>query len=124
MERARGFTLIEVLLAIMVFAVGVLGAAVEMAALTRALARAQRAALVAAAAAARLERLRDAACFTRVDGTETVRRGRIPLATLSWSWSAVADSTYGVRLVTTPVLGVGGRQPPADTLALTILCRR
>lgn len=123
MGNAGGFTLIEVLLALTVLAVGVLGLAAESAALTRHLARAERTALVVASAAGRLERLRDAACTTQNDGAESVVRGRMTLAILQWSWSAIGDSTYRVRLVATPRGLAGRHQERPDTLTITVLCR-
>ena len=124
MAPSRGFTLVEVLVALIVFAVGALGLAAETAALTRALAGAQRAAFVSSAAAARLERLRAAACGTRVDGTETVQRERTTLALLQWTWSSPGDSTYRVRLVTTPAEAAARRLAVPDTLTAQIPCRR
>jgi type IV pilus assembly protein PilV len=123
MVRAHGFTLIEVLVALVVFAFGVLGLAAETAALTRLLARARRAAQVTAAASARLERLRAGACTARVDGTETLSRGSATLATLHWTWSDVADSTYRVRVVASPGSPAGLRAR-AETLGAVFACHQ
>ena len=124
MTSARGFTLVEVLVALIVFAVGMLGLAAETAALTRQLARAQRAAFVSAAAATRLERLRAAACGTRADGAETVLRGGAKLAVLQWTWSNAGDSTYRVRLVSSPVAPATRGIAPPETLNALIPCWR
>ncbi len=123
MVRAHGFTLIEVLVALVVFAFGVLGLAAETVALTRLLARAQRAARVTAAAVARLERLRAGACAVRQDGTETLSRGSATLATLQWTWSGAGDSTYQVRVVAFPELPTGPRAR-AESLSAVLTCRR
>jgi len=121
MVRAHGFTLIEVLVALVLFAFGVLGLAAETAALTRLLARAQRAARVTAAASARLERLRAGACVLRRDGAETVSQGSAILATLQWTWSGVGDSTYRVRVVAFPGL-LAGPRARSETLSAVLAC--
>jgi prepilin-type N-terminal cleavage/methylation domain-containing protein len=123
MVRASGFTLIEVLVALVVFAFGVLGLASETAALTRLLARAQRAAQVTAAATARLERLRAGVCIVRQDGTETLWRGSATLATLQWTWSGLGDSSYRVRVVAVPGSHAGVRAR-AESLSAVLACRR
>jgi prepilin-type N-terminal cleavage/methylation domain-containing protein len=104
MARPSGFTIVEVLVALVVFALGVLGMAAETAALTRLLARGRRAAAVTAAAAGRLERLRSGACLERRDGADTLARGSAALATLRWTWSAApaTDSSYRVELIAVP----------------------
>ena len=123
MVRAYGFTLIEVLVALVVFALGVLGLAAETAALTRLLARARRAARVTAAATTRLERLRAGACVVRQDGTETLSRGSATLATLEWTWSGAGDSSYRVRVVAYPGPQAGLRARP-ESLSAVLACRR
>ena len=123
MVRAHGFTLIEVLVALVVFAFGVLGLAAETAALTRLLARANGAARVTAAASARLERLRAGACVVRRDGAETLSQGSAILAMLQWTWSDVGDSTYRVRVVASPGLPAGPRAR-AETLGAVFACHQ
>lgn len=119
-----GFTLVEVLVALVVFAIGALGLAAETAALTRQVGIGQRAAVVTAAATARLERLRARACASRTNGVETVRHHSVPLADLHWSWRDPGDSAFRLTLVTVP-FGAPARSPvPADTLTTVVWCRR
>lgn len=120
-DRA-GFTLLEVLVALVIFAVGVLGLTVEAAALTRALARARHAEEVTSAAARRLERLRAGGCLARSDGREIVPQGAASLADLDWSWHDAGDSSYAIRLVVMPAPAPVRSLPP-ETLTAVIQCR-
>jgi prepilin-type N-terminal cleavage/methylation domain-containing protein len=119
--RATGVTLVEVLVALLVFAVGALGLAAETAALTRLVARARRAVRVSAAAAMRLERLQAGACNTRTNGTELVMQGGSALAALHWSWGR-AGTGYEVRLVAVPGPLTMGPAAPAETLRAVVSC--
>ena len=123
MSRTPGCTVVEVLVALVVFAFGALGLAAETAALTRLLARAQRAAAVTAAATARLERLRAGACAVRQDGAETLARGSATLATLQWTWSSARDSSYQVLVVASPG-PVARSRARAESLRAVVSCRR
>lgn len=121
---AAGFTLLEVLVALVVFAVGVLGLTAEAAALARALARARRAEEVTAAAASRLERLRAGACRARTDGRAAVAFGGTTIADLEWRWNAAGDSSYALQLAVTPAAVPAPQRPlPAETLRTVIACR-
>jgi prepilin-type N-terminal cleavage/methylation domain-containing protein len=124
LPRSSGFSLVEVLVALLVFAVGALGLAAETAALTRQVARSWRAARVSAAAAMRLERLQAGACATRSNGTELVMHGGSALAALHWSWSpaGTAGTGYEVRLVTAPGPLTMGPTAPAETLRAVVSC--
>src|SRR3989442_12755067 len=102
MRGCVGFTWPEVLVALVIFAVGMLGLTAETASLVRALGRARRAEEVTAVAGARLERLRAGGCGGCVDGSEIVRQGATPIAQLDWTWSDLGDSTYAVRIVVAP----------------------
>lgn len=119
-----GFTLVEVLVALVVFAIGALGLAAETAALSRHIAQGHRAAVVSEAVTARLERMRANACIARIDGVETVRAHSVPLAELQWHWHDPGDSTYQVTLVTAPSGSRPGSSIPVDTLNVTVWCRR
>lgn len=122
MSRA-GLTVVEVLVAMVIFAVGALGFAAETAALTRLLAQGHRAAVVTAAATGRLERLRAQACAVRSNGVETVRYHSAPIADLQWAWSDPGDSTYRLMLWTGPAAG-GRVVTRIDTLHAVVWCRR
>jgi prepilin-type N-terminal cleavage/methylation domain-containing protein len=124
MRRPNGFTVLEVLVAILVWAIGLLGFGVETAALTRQISRARRAALVSGIANARLERLQVGACSGRVDGSETIAQGSVTIATLRWTWSESRPGTYQVRLATAPASGVAGAAVTADTVRAVIACDR
>ena len=119
-----GLTLIEVLVALVVFAIGALGLAAETAALTRQMGRGQRAAIVSGAAMARLERLRARACDLRAPGVETVTYQAVPLAELQWSWRDPGDSAYRLTLVTVPAGALAAASIPAETLSAVTWCRR
>jgi general secretion pathway protein I len=122
MRCRAGFTLLEVLVALVVFAVGVLGLTAEAAALTRALGRVRRAEAVMAAAQARLERLRARACSDRVDGSEAVTQGATAIADLRWSWSDAGDSTFALRLALVPA-AAPIRPIRPETLLAVLSCR-
>ena len=124
MAAARGFSVVEVLVALIVFAVGILGLAAETASLTRALARTQRAAVASSAAAARLEWLRITACGTPEDGVEPVLHHGTILAQLEWTWGLAGDSTPRVQLVTVPAGPAAHPLVRPDTLTAVFPCRR
>jgi prepilin-type N-terminal cleavage/methylation domain-containing protein len=118
----RGFTLVEVLVALVIFAVGVLSLTAETAALLRALARADRTARVSAAVATRLERLRLEACTGPRDGVEPVRRGTAPLALVRWAWTTRPDSTRSVIVTAEPAGAAAARLVRPETLAAVMGC--
>ena len=80
-----GFTLVELLVAMMVFAVGMLGLAATAGSVTRMMGGAKRQTIAAAVAQSRLERLRSSPCASIVSGSEVVRG-----INNSWTVSAVA----------------------------------
>ena len=130
MAPHRGFTLAEVLVALVLLAVGLLTLAGETGRLVRQLGRADRSRRVSEAAARRMERLRAEGCVARVAGAEEVgfggKGGGASLATLAWEWSTIADSAYAARLVTVPVPEAAlvpsfGRP---STLLTAVDCRR
>jgi prepilin-type N-terminal cleavage/methylation domain-containing protein len=103
MVRAKcGFTLVELLIAILVLTVGLLGLAGTAVLVSRMVARGQRAAAQAAFAARRLEMLRATACTAQDDGVDVLYRGTTPVDSISWrfaprgnrGWRIVVRSRY------------------------------
>jgi prepilin-type N-terminal cleavage/methylation domain-containing protein len=98
----QGFTLVELVIAILVLTVGVLGLAGTSVLVSRMIARGQRAAVHAAFAARRLEMLRTTGCTAQETGTDVLFRGSTPIDSLSWrfidrgngAWQIVIRSTY------------------------------
>jgi prepilin-type N-terminal cleavage/methylation domain-containing protein len=121
MSRSAGFTLLEVLVALFVLTLGLLGLIAQTAALVRALARVRRAETITTAAAARMEQLRATGCVARANGAEVVRQGS-PVARLDWSWTTAADSSWRLGLVLTPLATPLPALPP-ETLTMVLPCR-
>jgi len=121
MKRRAGFTLLEVLVAVVVLTLGLLGLIAQTAALVRALARVRRAETITTAAAARLEQLRATGCNVRADGAEVVTQGSA-IARLDWTWSTTADSSRRLGLVLTPRPTPLPALPP-ETLTMVLPCR-
>ena len=71
--KRAGFTLVELLVAMMVFAVGMLGLAATAASVTRMMGGAKRQTIAATVAQSRLEKLRSSPCASITSGSETVR---------------------------------------------------
>ena len=88
--KRAGFTLVELLVAMMVFAVGMLGLAATAASVTRMMGGAKRQTIAATVAQSRLEKIRSSPCASLVSGTETVRG-----ITNTWTITAV---TRGVNV--------------------------
>ena len=72
-RAAAGFTLVELLVAMMVFAIGVLGLAATAASVTRLMGGATRQTIAANIAQSRLEKLRASPCGTLTNGADTTR---------------------------------------------------
>src|SRR2546430_9753458 len=75
MKREQGFTLVEVIIAILVLTVGLLGLVTSAALVTRMIGRGQHSAVAAQYAQRRLEMLRVTGCKSQAGGTEVVMRG-------------------------------------------------
>ena len=92
----RGFTIVEIIIAILVLTVGLLGLVTTAALVTRMIGRGQRSSAAAGFAQRRLERLRAGACLAakRVPGTDTLYRGVGWIAANTWSWSNPSGNTF------------------------------
>ena len=121
MRRPAGFTLLEVVVALVVLTLGLLGLIAQTAVLVRAQARVRRSETITTAAAARLEQLRATGCAARADGGELVQQGSV-IARLDWSWSSAADSSRRLELTLTPRATPLPALPP-ETLTMVLPCR-
>lgn len=101
LKNQSGFTIIEIIIAIIVLTVGVLGMVTTAALVTRMIARGQRSAEASAFAARRLERERVAACAAQNDGTETLSRGSTVVATNRWTYTNLGNLNYRLKIVST-----------------------
>ncbi|HXM39551.1 MAG TPA: prepilin-type N-terminal cleavage/methylation domain-containing protein [Gemmatimonadales bacterium] len=101
MNAKRGFTIVEVLVAIVVLTVGLLGLVTTAALTTRMIARGQRSSMAATFAAQRMERLRVSGCTNQVAGADTLYRGSTWVAVNTWTFANVATSTWRIVLVST-----------------------
>jgi type IV pilus modification protein PilV len=103
MSNQRGFTMVEIIIAIIVLTVGLLGLVSTSALVTRMIGRGQRSAMAANFAQSRMERLRAGGCIAslRVNGSDTLYRGSTWLATNTWTWVDEGSSYYRLRNVTT-----------------------
>ena len=100
-KNNKGFTIIEIIIAIIVLTVGVLGMVTTAALVTRMIARGQRSAQASAFAARRLERMRVAACVNaqRVDGSDTLYRGSTWVAVNNWTFTDAGSLNYRLKIV-------------------------
>ena len=90
MKREQGFTIVEVIIAIIVLTVGLLGLVTSAALVTRMIARGQRSAVAAQYAQRRLEILRTSGCKTQAGGTEVLMRGGVVVDSLTWRFTQLA----------------------------------
>jgi prepilin-type N-terminal cleavage/methylation domain-containing protein len=99
MNAKRGFTIVEVLVAIIVLTVGLLGLVTTAALVTRMIGRGQRASVAAAFAGQRMERLRVTGCTNQAGGADTLMRGSAWIAINTWTFTNVATSTWRILLL-------------------------
>ncbi len=106
MDRERGFTLVEVIIAVLVLTIGLLALVTSSALVTRMIARGQRSAMSATFAAQRMERLRTSGCTAQAGGSEVLFAGSTPIDSLTWRfvnagnqhWRVVVRSKYMTQL--------------------------
>ena len=122
MKNQRGFTIIEVIIAIVVLAVGLLGLVTTAALVTRMIGRGQRSAVAATFAAQQAEQLRASGCLVRNNGAATLNRGSSVLAQTSWTWSTVSATTYRLQLATR--YQTVQNRTRTDTTETTLSCLR
>lgn len=122
-SNEQGFTVTEVIIAIVVLSVGLLALASTAALTTRMIGRGQRSAVAATFAARRLELLRPAACVPaqRVDGTEVLTRGSTQVATNSWRFIVVDPTSVQIRVVTQYITTKGRTRTETTETAVSCL---
>ena len=102
-----GFTIIEIMIAVIVLVVGALGLVMTSALLTRMMGWANRAQQAANYASQRMEMMRTAACISaqRTGGVDSLLRGNQLIAINRWSYALVPTSLpngeYQLQVITT-----------------------
>ena len=121
-SNQRGFTIIEVIIAIIVLTVGLLGLVSTAALVTRMIGRGQRSTEAAIYASQRMELLRSTGCLTRSSGSEYLYRGSRAVAYNWWTWTDPGNSTHQVRLLS--YYRTVKNQVRVDTMETSISCLR
>ena len=118
-----GFTIIEILIAVVVFMVGILGLVMTAALVTRMMGRANRAQMAANYASQRMEKMRTAACIAgqRNAGVDTLYRGSQMIAYNTWSYTDMPSESYRLRVITR--WETTNNKLRADTLEAGVPCR-
>jgi len=95
-KQEQGFTLVEVIIAVLVLTVGLLGLVGSAALVTRMIGRGHRSGVQVAFSQRRLEMLRSTACTNQATGTDVLMRGGVPVDSLSWQFVNRGNSTWQV----------------------------
>src|SRR2546430_3587914 len=96
MKREQGFTIVEVIVAIMVLTVGLLALVTSAALVTRMIGRGQRSAVAAQYAQRRLEMLHATGCRSQASGSEGMMRGSAPVASIARRFAATGPKHWQV----------------------------
>jgi len=118
----RGFTIIEVMIAVVILTVGLLGLTTTSGLVTRMIGRGQRSEVAALLAMQRMERARPAACIPaqRVNGSETLLRGSQVVARIAWTFTDAGNQSIRLRVVTDYV--VSANRIRTDTMETQVVC--
>lgn len=115
-----GFTMVEVIIAIVVLTVGLLGLMTTAALVTRMIGRGERSAEMAAFTQRIMEEQRLTACTARADGARAYYRGGTQLGQAVWTWSAPSATTFRLQVATTYTTRAGSQR--TDVTETTISC--
>ena len=119
-----GFTIIEVIIAVVILTVGLLGLTTTSGLVTRMIGRGQRSEVAALLAMQRMERARPAACIPgqRVAGDTTITRGSQPLARVAWPFTDVDGDGRSIRVRVITDYVVSANRVRRDTMETSIVC--
>lgn len=96
MKQEQGFTVVEVIVAIIVLTVGLLGLVASSALVTRMIARGQRSGAQASFTARRLEMVRTTGCTNQAGGTDIMFRGGTVVDSLGWRFVNRGNGTWQI----------------------------
>jgi prepilin-type N-terminal cleavage/methylation domain-containing protein len=96
LQQEQGFTVVEVIIAIIVLTIGLLGLVASSALVTRMIARGQRAAVQTVFTTRRLEMARATACANQAGGTDVLLRAGVPVDSLTWRFVNRGNSTWQI----------------------------
>jgi Tfp pilus assembly protein PilV len=122
MKGEQGFTVVEVVVAVLILTVGVLALAGGAALATRMIGRGQRAGAVTMYAAQRLEQLRTTACTSQAAGSDTLWRGATAVDVHSWRFVQPGPNHW--RIVLTANWLTQGNAWRTDSVETEVSCLR
>lgn len=128
-QNNRGFTIVEVIIAVIVLTVGILAMVTTAALVTRMIARGQRSADASAFMARRLERLRavasgqaTGACATPLPGADTLYRGSNWVAFNTWTVTPVVGNPQNFRIKVVSTYKTTQNRVRRDSMETTFSC--
>jgi prepilin-type N-terminal cleavage/methylation domain-containing protein len=124
MGDERGFTIVEVIIAVVILVVGLLGLSATSGLVTRMIGRGQRSEVAALLAMQQMERARPAACIPaqRVAGDTTITRGSNFLARVSWGFVDVNGDGRSIRVRVITDYVVTRNRIRSDTMETSVVC--
>jgi Tfp pilus assembly protein PilV len=122
MKGEQGFTVVEVVVAVLILTVGVLALAGGAALATRMIGRGQRAGAMTMYAAQRLEQLRTTACTSQAAGSDTLWRGATAVDVHSWRFVQPGPNHW--RIVLTANWLTQGNAWRTDSVETEVSCLR
>jgi len=129
LKNNQGFTIIEIIIAIIVLTVGVLALVTTAALVTRMIARGQRSADASAFMARRVERLRavasgqlTGACVAPLPGADTLYRGSNWVAFNTWTVTPVVGQAQNFRIKVVSTYKTVKNRVRRDSMETTFSC--